>query len=718
MNDDDEIIQDFLEESRENLDGLDRALVELEGAPGDPDLLAGVFRTFHTIKGTCGFLGFAGLEAVTHAGEHLLGAVRAGELPLDGPRTSVLLELVDVVRDALDRIEATGSEGEADHGPLLERLGACLTVDGPTDAVPAPDHGEDAPPAVGGPAVNRHDGPAPPPVAGPAPTHPHAETSVRVEVGVLDRLLDLVGELSLAQSRVAAVTAGDPDGPLAQPDHELRLVTARLQSSVMEARLQPLGLLTGTFHRVARDVAASVGRTVTVEVSGEDVHVDKAVIEALRDPLLHLVRNAVDHGIESADDRRAAGKPAAGHLAIRAAHQGSRVVIDVTDDGRGIDTGRLVDKAVRSGLLTADQATALDEESAVALVFRPGLSSRDEATSLSGRGVGMDAVRAGLDAVGGSVDLRSTPGRGTHVRITVPLTLSILPVLLVWCGGQRYAVPQLEVEEVVRPGVDGAGGDGPRRDSVGGAPVLLLRDELLPLVDLAGLLGVDAAPVDGRSDVVVLRHAGRRFGLSVDSVGDALGTTVKPLTASTRSLGVFAGATVLGDGRLALILDLDGVTSAAGLTARSAALPVASGSGEEPVAEVLVLAGGGDQRFAVPVESVTRLERFDGDEVERRGGVAFVHYRGGVLPLVSLPGSRPGPLPGEDGDGVRVVVCPTPAGAVGVAVVGVEDVASVSERSAGLPVRAGVADARVADRQLLEVLDLDALAAAALAVAS
>jgi len=656
VTEDDEVVQAFLDESRDNLDQLDRDLVDLESRPSDPALLAQIFRTIHTIKGTCGFLGFSRLEALTHAGENLLGALRAGELPLDGTVTTSLLALVDSIRAVLRTVEATGVEGDADHEAVILDLARHLAPE--ERAAPAP--------------------PAPRASAQPDEAHdvplPSAESSVRVDVAVLDKLLDLVGELVLTRSQIGDVAQGDEDGALALPYRQLRLVTRELQDGVMQARLQPIGSVTGKFHRIARDLATGLGKKVRVELEGEEVGVDKAVNEALRDPLLHLVRNAVDHGLEPPPTRLAAGKPAEGLLRIKACHDAGRVQVVVSDDGGGIDGDGLVERALAAGDLTADEAAEMTPGERLELIFRPGLSTKQGVTSLSGRGVGMDVVRANLEQVGGSVEVSSEIGKGTVFLINVPLTLAILPALVVRCGGERYAIPQVDVQEILQ--LDGEDGK-TSVDDIAGARLHRLRGQLLPLVELAQHLRVSPARRDDRLDVVVVRDGGRRFGLVVDGVGDTIEAVVKPLTRAVRSVPVFAGVTILGDGRPSLILDVAGLASGAAVEAltddqdggvESTALSSSSG--------LLIATGANGIGLAFRLDTVRRLEQLRADRVERTGGTDVVQYGDTILPLIWVGGALSDlPLATDSPPALLdAVVCASSAGLVALVVDRIEDV--------------------------------------------
>ena len=692
MSEDDEILQAFLEESRGGLDQLELDLVELEARPGDPELLARVYRVVHTIKGTCGFLGYQRLEALSHRGEDLLDALRSGRVALDTEVATSLLRLTDAIRSVLTRIETTGGEGEEAHQELLAALGAHLRQESASVQAPAVTDDEPAPHPV--PEVH--------------------ETSIRVDVDVLDKLMDLAGELVLVRGKIGDLADDADGGALVEPHRQLRRVSSELLENVMNARLQPVGLVTRKCPRIARDLAAAMGKSVTVELEGEDVGVDRAINEALRDVLLHLVRNVLDHGIESPADRRAAGKDAEGRLRIRASREGGGVHLEVSDDGRGIDPDRLVARAVSAGLLSSEDAAALDAERRYELIFLAGLSTKAEVTSVSGRGVGMDAVRASLDRVGGSITVSSEIGRGTVFGIDVPLTLAIVPAVVVWSGGSRYCVPQVHVQEVVHLDPDELPGS---MDDIDGARIHRLRGGLLPLVGLAEQFGVSsrAEAEDGVSIVVVVID-GRRFGIVVDAVGDTVEAVVKPLTRGIRSIPVFAGVSVMSDGRPALILDLQGLADDAGLVTAQASEVVEEAPTARDTTELLLALGPDGRRLAVPLSRIWRLERFPTERVQRDWDTEVVQYGGGILPLhrlVDHPGANDARLATAADGEVEVVVCNTTAGQVGLVVDAVEDVVEGERVSSPLPNRPGIAGRVVIGDRVAEVVDPEALVAGA-----
>ncbi|HZJ61953.1 MAG TPA: chemotaxis protein CheA, partial [Kofleriaceae bacterium] len=450
-----DVVHEFLAESRENLDQVDLDLVTLEKNPDDASIVARIFRAIHTIKGTCGFLGFSRLEAVSHAGESVLSALRDEEIAATPTLTTVLLATVDVIRNMLGRIEATGDEGDADNTVLIAQLTELYRGGTPAlSAVPAPV--AEPPPAEELPAP-----PPPviaPPSAAPAPSPAldasgdvsAAETSIRVDVALLDRLMNLVGELVLARNQIIQFTGANGDATFISATQQLNLITSELQEGVMKTRMQPIGNVWQKFPRVVRDLARSCDKRVELVMEGEATELDKTLIEAIKDPLTHLVRNAVDHGIEVPDARLAAGKPADGRLLLRAFHEGGQVNIEVTDDGAGLDAERIRDRAIERAIITPDQAARMTERELFRLVFLPGFSTAQKVTNVSGRGVGMDVVRTNIERIGGAIELQGKRGVGTTIKIKIPLTLAIIPALVVASGDSRYAIPQVSLHELVR----------------------------------------------------------------------------------------------------------------------------------------------------------------------------------------------------------------------------------------------------------------------------
>jgi len=708
----DEVVAEFLVESRENLDQLDRDLVALEENPSSQELVAGIFRTVHTIKGSCGFLGFGKLEAVAHRGESLLARLRSGERTFDEACASALLALGDALREMLASIEASGAEGERDYAALVDALTALERGEAPATATaPAPAE-PSAPPATSIPT-------APPPSApaDPAPTATPADSTIRVDVGLLDRLMNLVGELVLARNQILQIAGSRQGETLAAATQHLDLITTDLQEGVMRTRMQPIGSLWGKLPRIVRDLSVACGKRVRLETEGEDTDLDKSILEAIKDPLTHMVRNAVDHGIESPDVRTAAGKPAEGLLRLRAFHEAGQVNIEIVDDGGGIRADLVRRRAVERGLITPEQAAAMRDEDAVGLIFLPGFSTARQVTNVSGRGVGMDVVRTNIERIGGTVDVQSRPGQGSVVRIRIPLTLAIIPALIVTAAGDRYAIPRVSLVELLR--LDGARAR-TEIEQVYGAPVYRLRGKLLPLVELGAALGV-APPMSGPRDsvhLVVLQAGDQQYGLIVDAVSDSEEIVVKPLGAYLHGLSAFAGATIMGDGSVALILDVQGLAERAHVlttlkqgAAREAAAAAAPGD-REPL---LVCALGEQRRLAIPLSQVARIEEFPRAAVERAGDHDVVQYRGDILPLLPVAELlKIRRKRGETGpDPFTVVVHSGGGRSVGLVVDGVldvvEQVIAIRRRSR----RRGVAGSVVLQERVTDVLDVAALLDAA-----
>ncbi len=739
----DEVVAEFLVESHENLDQLDRDLLELERRPGDRAVLSSIFRTIHTIKGTCGFLGFNRLQALTHVGESLLSRLRDGSLKIDANITTALLAMVDAVREMLRCIEAGGSDGEEGYADLITRLAALQDGNAPVGVAAAPAPvvavAEGAAPSVAAaaevkpakgkkakaakpakPAADQtvarppaHPEPAPnAPALGdllvelgvdsdqvslalaaqglgdgrrlgeilvedgivapetveealaaqagqPSPTDGRtklSDSNIRVDVGLLDRLMTLVGELVLSRNNILQHVNHQADPAVMAASQRLDLVTGELQEAVLKTRMQPIRTVWAKFPRVVRDLSMTCGKQVRVETEGDDTELDRTIIEAIKDPLTHVIRNSVDHGIETPEERVAKGKPAQGTLHMRAHHEGGQVIIEITDDGGGIDVARVKAKAVSRGLLTEAEAVSLPDREARQLIFMPGFSTAETVTNVSGRGVGMDVVKTNIEKIGGTVDLHSEFGAGTTIRVKIPLTLAIVPALVVLCNGARYAIPQLDVLELVWLDGERAGGVETLHD----VPVYRLRGNLLPLLSLREQLELPAND-DKSVTIVVLSADGRQFGLIVDGVVTTEEIVVKPLGHLLSGVPTYSGATIMGDGSVALILDAVQLAQHSGLVA-AARRSMRSESGNEhdkhqsATAEMLVVAVGDQGRVALPLDEVARLEEIRRDSLEFSDGQPVVQYRNQILPLIEL-----GPLIGRggsagDGENLTVVV--------------------------------------------------------------
>jgi two-component system chemotaxis sensor kinase CheA len=684
----DDLTKEFIAESHEALERMELCLTELEKQPARHDLDAEIFRAVHTIKGATGFLGFIRLEKLAHAGESLLAAMRDAELPVTLEVVNGLLELLDGLRAILHLIETIGSEGIRAHdedGPLIAMLTE-LRTGATTAPVGPPAHSTPNGPPSSTSSPITQPASAPPPSA---PASSASEKSLRIDTEVLNRLMNLVGELVLTRNQILQSSPTAPNFPdLAR---RLDSVTADLRESVMDARMQPVGHLFSKFPRMVRDLSRTCGRMVRLEFEGQQTGLDKGLLEAIRDPLAHAVRNSIDHGIESPADRIRAGKPAEGVLRFRASHQNGSVVIEVADDGKGIATERVLAKAIERGLVTAERAASISEHEALQLIFVPGFSTATGVTSISGRGVGMDVVRANVEKVGGSIELESRLGLGTTLRLRVPLTLAIVPAFIVRGADASFALPQTALVELVYlPRGEAASAI----EALGTAHYYRLRDRLLPLVWLDRLLHLNHTSAQETHGVyiVVVEAEGRRFGLVVDDLVSPTEIVVKPLSAALREIGIFSGATVLGTGALALILDIAAIGERAGIRpateasrpADAATTPTAAEAARIPIEHSMVISElRPGERTAIPLSQVERIESLPLSAIEFAGGNPILQYRGQVLrlqddgrilPSAPLDSNTQGSAPK-----VTILIClvPTPYGAkrMGIAVRRVLDIA-------------------------------------------
>ena len=714
----DELTREFLIESQEGLDRMERCLTDLEERPEDTALIAEIFRSVHTIKGTTGFLGFKRLEKLAHAGENLLGLLREGKLTADRPTITGLLHLLDGLRVILKTIETEQSEGEAEDTELIGQL---ELLQAPAMAI-AKQAAKVKAAAPAAPVIARGPGFPPPPPA-PEPEKPvvveaaapvveakapveaeepvarpraqgmgtAAESTLRVDVTLLNRMMNLVGELVLTRNQVLQATAADPN--LTLLSRRLDMVTADLRESVMKARMQPVSNIFSKMPRIVRDLSQSLGRKVRLQMEGQETELDKSLLEAIKDPLTHAVRNSLDHGIEPPDVRIAAGKDPEGTLRLRAVQEGSHVVIEVSDDGAGIGVERVRNKAVERGLITAERASLLGERELLQLIFLPGFSTAAAVTNVSGRGVGMDVVKTNVEKIGGKVEIESRPGKGTTLKLRIPLTLAIIPALIVHSMQQSFALPQGALSELVHVPPEQADA---LIEWMEGAPLYRLRGQLLPLVFLDRLLmphGDHKASTERDNFIAVLNADGRQFGLVVDGLADPEEIVVKPLSAVLKNIGLYSGATVLGNADLALILDPGSIALKAGVTMSSSE---EKGRGAEAEMESetasnmeYLLVEVADRQAAVPLVDVLRIEQLKVARIEYIGYRPVLNFEGQLLPVEDSGGVLAAVAADPEAQ-IIVVVCREGNRQVGIAVSHVLDVAAGSDLfEAGTTARAG-----------------------------
>ena len=738
---DQEIIREFLVESHENLARLDRDLVELERHPKDSALLSSIFRTIHTIKGACGFLGFSQLERFTHQAESLLSQLRDGKRELSPEVVSLILETVDATRRVLASIEENGKEGSLSFDDLTERLR--LT------AMNQPREHESTDLASGTATPEKE--PAPVPESAPAnkvlksvpqvlpkreerrsgeerrndeskqavqndeeePTRSSAaDANIRVGVVLLDKLMDLVGELVLARNQILQFNVDRDDPALNSTSQRLNLITSELQEGVMKTRMQPIGMVWQSLPRVVRDMSVALGKQIEIKMDGADTELDRTIIEAIKDPLIHLVRNSCDHGIESPEKRLAAGKPAKGTMTLRSYHEGGQVNIEVGDDGAGIDVVRVKEKALENGLFRPEQLEKMSDRETLNLIFLPGFSTAQKVTKISGRGVGMDVVRSSIEKIGGLVDIFSQPGKGTTIKIRIPLTLAIIPGLLITSGHERFVIPQVSLLELIR-----LEGDSSEKhiECVHGTPVYRRRGTLLPVAYLNQVLGLRSSAENEAVNMVVLQAEDRQFGLVVDGISDTQEIVVKPLGKQLKGLTLYAGATIMGDGHVALILDVLGIAQRSGVfgesqeRARVAEKPKVQTDLEQQ--RLLLFRAGSFERVAVPLSLVARLEEFPASSIERAGDGRVVQYRDSILPLVALREvlEPDAPTAGDVADPLQVVVFNDGEHAIGMVV---DEILDIVEQSVSVKQRSthkGLLGSAVVGNRVTDFIDLNAV---------
>ena len=675
---DDEILNEFLQESQENLARLDEEMIELEKDPTSTKLLGSVFRTIHTIKGTCGFLGFERLETVSHRAENLLSEVRGGQQVLTPEIVSGILSAVDSIKAELSVIRDTGHESDATPDSLLALLASlsCANVaageqttkeangagetnqESAASQTPPPSPAvtvQPTPVAKESPAVKAAltESPAPAPTnlvkaapsTDPKPEHKseparsgsaasNVDNTVRLDVGFLDELVNLVGELALARHEIAKLSL-KAGGPYQASSQRLNTITTELQTKVMRIRMQPVGSAWGKVPRIVRDLAKTCGKQIRLDMQGAETELDRAVVEAIRDPLIHIIRNSCDHGIESPQIRLERGKQPEGVLSLRAFHSNGQVQIEVSDDGGGIDPIRVKRKAISLGLIDERDAAVLSDKEAIKLICFPGFSTAETVTNISGRGVGMDVVKTSIEKIGGLLDLQSEPGHGTTMKIRIPLTLAIVPGLIVCGGGQRFILPQRNLIELIQ--FDKASKSSPV-EVINGTSILHWRNQVLPLIDLRATLMLTKNRTQDQPFIAVLQGDEQSFGVLLEDIEDTQEIVIKPLDPGLKDLYCFAGASVLSDGDVCLILDVDGILKCAGLEPE-AIQPVRAPENireGRPSQMTLVCAVSESNYVALPLSFVDRLEHVSKTKIEHAGGRLVMQYRGRVLPLVQL----------------------------------------------------------------------------------
>jgi two-component system, chemotaxis family, sensor kinase CheA len=644
----DDLLSEFLTEANESISVLDVELVKLEQNPNDPALLGNIFRLVHTIKGTCGFLGLPRLESVAHAAENVLGKVRDGELTVSPTAVSLILESLDCIKMIMGELEAKEAEPAGDDSGLIVRLNQLANGEAIAAAATEPPAAMQSAPAVAtektseaaddvsievqaeatGSAARSADAAKESAVAG---------QSIRVNVDLLENLMTMVSELVLTRNQLMQILRSQKDSEFTTPLQHLSHVTTELQEGVMKTRMQPIGNAWAKLPRIVRDLALELDKKVDLRMLGAETELDRQVLEMIKDPLTHMVRNSADHGIELPADRVRAGKPEQGTITLNAYHQGGHIVLEISDDGRGLALDKIKKKAVASGLASETELAAMTDQQIQQFIFKAGFSTASQVTSVSGRGVGMDVVRTNIEKIGGTIELKSQEGKGSSFIIKIPLTLAIVSALIVECAGEKFAIPQISVVELVRAAANSEN----RIEQLNSTPVLRLRNRLLPLVSLQNLLKLGTRGEHGGETFIVVAQVGTySFGIIVDRVFDTEEIVVKPVAPILRDIAMFSGNTILGDGSVIMILDPNGIAAASGdITVeesgiREQAVARASDGGERT--SLLLFRAGDEGPKAVPLALVARLEEIELATIEQSNGKPVVQYRGKLMPLVTI----------------------------------------------------------------------------------
>jgi two-component system chemotaxis sensor kinase CheA len=719
----DDLIGEFLTETNESLEELDLDLVNLEQNPNDKDLLGKIFRLMHTIKGTCGFLSLPRLEKVAHHAENVLGRFRDGDLEVTPEYVTLIFDSIDAIKFIVGNIAETGNEPDGDDSEIIEELdavyegrevGAGVT---PAAAPAASGGGEadldsmddtnraleeevrriEAEMAAGNipsteaeakaakeekeeakaapapePEPKAEEKPVAPAVAPTVNTPPKQVETLRVSVDVLENLMNMVSELVLTRNQLMQIQRATPgEGGFTTPLQRLNHVVSDLQEGVMKTRMQPIGNAWSKLPRIIRDLSMELGKKIDLEMIGKETELDRQVLELIKDPLTHMVRNSGDHGIEDPETRKAAGKPETGTIVLRAYHEGGHINIEIADDGKGLPLDKIKEKIIANGLATDAELDEMSNQQINQFIFKAGFSTAEKVTSVSGRGVGMDVVRTNIEKIGGSIELKSVEGKGSTFVIKIPLTLAIVSALIVQAGQERFAIPQLAVRELVMTS-DTADN---QIEHIKGTPVLRLRDTLLPLVSLSELLQLktptsniqehietlaqntpeepdaeasrplpEPANDDNRNKYIVVAQVGTyAFGIIVDKVFDTEEIVVKPVAKILRDIELFSGNTILGDGTVIMILDPNGIANATGEIEAAdndadAKHAVQMETGNDKIPLLLFRVGDATPK-AVPLSLVARLETVKYSSVEHSGNKAMIQYRNQLMPLITFDGS-------------------------------------------------------------------------------
>lgn len=743
---------EFWVECDEVMERISEGLHHLEKDQFNPGLIDSLYREVHTLKGTAQLFGIVKISQVAHTLESNLDLVRKNNQLLNAAVVEILYRGLELLERMIQF--ARGASYEFTEAQLayelnllielsLDHIGGSMSSIKSSAPFAENIHAEKVQPAAELPLlqvtqqvtqqaskVSAPSVPAKPTessqATGAAPSgddsaQGDSSSTIRVPVGLLDKLMTLMGEMVLVRNQVLQFSNRSDDLGFLNLSQRLDVVTSELQSEMMKTRMQPLGNILNKFQRLVRDLSKELSKKIDLELSGTETELDKSLIEAVKDPLTHIIRNACDHGMELPAERLRAGKPETGHISVKSYHEGGQVIIEISDDGKGLHKDILLNRALEKGLITKEKAAAMTEREIFSIIFMPGFSTAAKVTNISGRGVGMDVVRQNIERIGGMVDLQSKQGEGTTIRLKIPLTLAIVPAMIIRSGEDRYAIPQVKLVELLR--IDSTNSDN-KIEMLQGQRVLRLRGDLLPLLNLAEFLAPEADQAQGREipdvvNIVVLKAETQMFGLIVDEIQDTADIVVKPLNRFLKTLNIYSGATVLGDGSVALILDVMGISQRLQLTSENARdtsrekeLSRQQRSIDSDMQEFLLLRTHASARHAIPLDLVHRLEEFKTSEVEWSGETRVMQYRDSILPIISVNeqlGYKASP-DGAKKDSIAVIVTQRSGKYFGIEVNEILDVLKTAAVvDVGLSERHGHLGSMVAQDEVIVVVDVLAI---------
>jgi two-component system chemotaxis sensor kinase CheA len=603
----DELVADFISETSESLLQLDNELVELENNPENYDLLSKIFRVMHTIKGTCGFLGLNKLATVAHATESILDKMRSKTLPINSQNISLILEAIDIIKIIVEYIGKNGSESNDDYSNIINNIN--LSISGEVVEVTKPD--------------------VPSEVANNEEKHKeeNVNQTVRVKVEVLDHLMQMISELVLSRNQLLRLERVIRNNEFSSVLQNLNSLTAILQDTIMDTRMQPIGNAWAKVPRIIRDLSKELNKKIKLVMIGQETELDKQLIEAIKDPLVHMVRNSADHGLEKEEDRIKAGKPPEGTITLKASYSNGCVIMEISDDGFGLNIAKIKSKILEKSLASESELASLSDEQIMQYIFKAGFSTAEKVTGLSGRGVGMDVVRNNIDNIRGSIEIKSSMGKGSRFIITIPLTLAIMPILVVGIGESRFGLAQTNILEMI--GVNSQYRY--KIEEMDRQLILHLRDSFLPLIDLRKILGLEEANLNQDYNVVVCESNGISFGLIVDNIFDAEEIVLKPLSVAVKKIPIYSGITLLGNGEIIMILSVNELVKEVASFTVDRKVDLFENQEQNDILSHFLVIKSGMEHKAIPLELVSRLEEIDVSKIEMVNGKKIIQHDNNLI---------------------------------------------------------------------------------------